>query len=367
MYSMEDLVKQATTTTGTGDLTLGASQIGLRDFGSALTDLDYLTYEVHGVDVNGQRTGQFETGIGQYHLDGSVHKLRRCLVITNSSGTQPSPLNFSSGTKHVYITPTSAQARGVKISDMGEEGALYVRADGDDENSGFSDSSGGAFLTLQQAADVAMECFTRSVIIVGSGSFGSIALVSDDGNPRNVQLIGAGRANTTIDSVYVGQNVTASVFDVSIVTDSRGVTVDGAAAVFSTGEYNEASAMLSFGACDNGHVLAKNGGRVAMMDYHVGGGCSSGPHIEIVGSGTSALLSGEQTVDANVTISGGWVKGRGPCYIDFLNNTFVLGGHTVTGARYDLQGNAVCDTHAGGASYLPGNSAGTTATGGQYL
>jgi hypothetical protein len=368
MLRMEDLVKQATTTTGTGDLTLGASQTGLRDFSNALLDLDYLTYEVHGVDVNGQRTGQFETGIGQYHLDGATPKLRRCLVLANSSDTAPLPLNFSAGAKHVYITLTSAQARGVKIADMGEE-ALYVRTDGNDDNSGFVDSSGGAFLTLQRAADVALECFSSAVIVVGAGTFGDVSFEAYDGQAHSIILFGAGRASTTVGQVYIKSKVSVSVFDVSIASAAgRGVSVDGPGAYFFTGQNSDPAKTTSFGACANGHLLVKKGGRAELMDYHVAGGCSAGPHIELIGShGASVQASGEQTIDANVTISGGWVKGRGPGYVDYLSNTFVLGGHTVTGIRYDLQGGAVCDTHGGVGTFLPGDSAGTTATGGQYL
>jgi len=35
--------------------------------------------------------------------------------------------------------------------------------------------------------------------------------------------------------------------------------------------------------------------------------------------------------------------------------------------RYRASGNGVVNCSGGGANYLPGNAAGTTATGGQYL
>jgi hypothetical protein len=38
-----------------------------------------------------------------------------------------------------------------------------------------------------------------------------------------------------------------------------------------------------------------------------------------------------------------------------------------TGKRYQSDGNSVIFTNGGGASYFPGNSSGTTATGGQYF
>jgi hypothetical protein len=38
-----------------------------------------------------------------------------------------------------------------------------------------------------------------------------------------------------------------------------------------------------------------------------------------------------------------------------------------TGQRYDIRENSVCNVAGGGATYLPGDVAGATATGGQYV
>lgn len=369
MYRMEDLAKQATTTTGTGDLTFGAALDGFLTFSSQLDDLDYITYEVHAVDAAGARTGQFETGIGQFWLDGATPKLRRARPLTNSAGTAPAPLSFSAGTKQVYITVTGAQARALKIYDAGygEPVTLYVRADGDDANSGFEDSSAGAFATPQRAADVAAACFSTATIVIGAGAFGDLSISTPPPAVCRLTVIGAGRASTTIGGVFIGEGVNAGVFDALIANaDGRGVTVSGHGASCFIGENADPAKTLAFGACADGHLLVKNGASVALMDYHIAGGCAAGPHIELNGA-ARATASGEQTVDANVTIAGGWVKGRGPGFIDFINNTFTLGGHTVTGSRYDLQGNCVCDTHGAGASYLPGSTSGSSAAGGQYL
>ena len=42
-------------------------------------------------------------------------------------------------------------------------------------------------------------------------------------------------------------------------------------------------------------------------------------------------------------------------------------GATVTGTRYSVTNNGVVFTNGGGATYLPGNAAGSSANGGQYL
>jgi hypothetical protein len=40
---------------------------------------------------------------------------------------------------------------------------------------------------------------------------------------------------------------------------------------------------------------------------------------------------------------------------------------SATGARHSVTGNGYLFTNGAGASYLPGNAAGSTASGGQYL
>jgi hypothetical protein len=49
----------------------------------------------------------------------------------------------------------------------------------------------------------------------------------------------------------------------------------------------------------------------------------------------------------------------------------VINGNTfsgaATGVRYDSQSNSVIFTGGGGPTALPGDAAGTTATGGQYI
>jgi hypothetical protein len=50
--------------------------------------------------------------------------------------------------------------------------------------------------------------------------------------------------------------------------------------------------------------------------------------------------------------------------IEANGNTYT--GGTITGVRYNADLNSVIFTNGGGANYFPGNSAGSTATGGQY-
>jgi hypothetical protein len=49
-----------------------------------------------------------------------------------------------------------------------------------------------------------------------------------------------------------------------------------------------------------------------------------------------------------------------------LNTTVVTFSGAATGKRYNVDLNAVISTAGGGASYYPGDAAGSAATGGQY-
>jgi hypothetical protein len=93
---LADRVKETTTTAGTGTVTLDGAATGFQSFaviGNANT-----TYYT----IAGQTGNEWEVGIGTYTSSGTT--LARTTVLSNSSGTQPSALSFSAGTKDVFVT-----------------------------------------------------------------------------------------------------------------------------------------------------------------------------------------------------------------------------------------------------------------------
>jgi hypothetical protein len=93
---LADRVKETTTTTGTGTVTLLGAATGFQSFaviGNANT-----TYYT----IAGQTTSEWEVGIGTYTSAGTL--LARTTVLSNSAGTQPSALSFSAGPKDVFVT-----------------------------------------------------------------------------------------------------------------------------------------------------------------------------------------------------------------------------------------------------------------------
>jgi hypothetical protein len=91
---LADRVKDTTTTTGTGSVTLsGSPPAGFQSFGAAIGNGNTTYYTISG-------GSEFEVGIGTYNSTGVV--LNRDTVLSSSNGG--SLVNFSAGTKDVFVT-----------------------------------------------------------------------------------------------------------------------------------------------------------------------------------------------------------------------------------------------------------------------
>lgn len=91
---LADRVKDTTTTTGTGSVTLsGSPPAGFQSFGAAIGNGNTTYYTISG-------GSQFEVGIGTYNSTGVV--LNRDTVLSSSNGG--SLVNFSAGDKDVFVT-----------------------------------------------------------------------------------------------------------------------------------------------------------------------------------------------------------------------------------------------------------------------
>jgi hypothetical protein len=94
-FVLANRVKETTTTTGTGAVTLLGASTGFQSFAViGTTNTTYYT-------IAGQTGNEWEVGIGTYATSGPT--LTRTTVLANSSATQPSALSFSAGTKDVFV------------------------------------------------------------------------------------------------------------------------------------------------------------------------------------------------------------------------------------------------------------------------
>jgi len=96
---VKDRVRETSTTTGTGTITLGGAFTGFRSFAD-IGNANTTYYCISG-------GSQFEVGIGTYTASGTT--LSRDTVLSNSLGTT-ALIDFSAGTKDVFVTYPSDKA-----------------------------------------------------------------------------------------------------------------------------------------------------------------------------------------------------------------------------------------------------------------
>lgn len=92
---VKDRVKETTTTTGQGTVTLAGAVTGYQSF-SVIGNGNTTYYTIAG-----QNTNEWEVGIGTYTSSGTT--LSRDTVLASSAGA-PTKTTFSAGTKDVFVT-----------------------------------------------------------------------------------------------------------------------------------------------------------------------------------------------------------------------------------------------------------------------
>ena len=92
---INDRVKETTTTTGTGAVSLGGAVTGFETFAAGIGNSNTVYYCIAHQDQ-----AEFEVGLGT--LDGDSSDLTRTTVI--SSSNSDNAVDFSSGTKDVFCT-----------------------------------------------------------------------------------------------------------------------------------------------------------------------------------------------------------------------------------------------------------------------
>ena len=95
-----DRVKETTNTTGTGTITLAGAASGFQSFG-AVGNGNTTFYTIAG-----QTGNEWEVGIGTYTASGTTLSRDTILASSNSG----SAVNFSAGTKDVFVTYPASYA-----------------------------------------------------------------------------------------------------------------------------------------------------------------------------------------------------------------------------------------------------------------
>lgn len=143
-------VKETTTTTGQGTVTLAGAATGFQSF--AAVGNGNTTYYC----IAGQTTSEWEVGIGTYTSVGTT--LSRDTVLSSSAGGT-TKTTFSAGTKDVFVTYPSE-----KSVNLDSSGNTYV------PNLGATTTSTGAFTTLTSAAHTVTSTSTNALAVGANGT-----------------------------------------------------------------------------------------------------------------------------------------------------------------------------------------------------
>lgn len=269
-----------------------------------------------------------------------------------------------------------ALARPVGRETLTANRTYYVRTDGSDSNDGLSNASGGAFLTIQKAVNVVaaldISIYTVTIQLGNTGTFtgnvavnapwigtGDVILAGDAVTPANTVIANSGGAS----AIVVRNNGRLHVrnFKVGTTTGGSCIQADNAAIKNLGGIDFGAAAFAHWAAVNNGFIYADYGA----APYKISGGNIAGHFYASLG-GTFYIRA------TTITITGtpGIGTGAGFAALDNLSKGYFDGltfSGAATGPRYQSTTGSVINTGGGGANYFPGNSTGSTATGGQYL
>jgi hypothetical protein len=240
----------------------------------------------------------------------------------------------------------------------------YVRTDGNDDNNGFTDTAGGAFLTGQKALDVvgSLDISIYNVTVqFGAGTHsitsflnvkspvgsGVVILRGDPANPANVVI-----SSTTTAIVC---NCRANIDGFRIVSGGVGnaiqVGMPGLVYIYN----------IQFGS-NNRCIYALSGGSAILLaNTSVTANCSSfleakeASYIRVV-NGLTVTFSGTPTI---TTFASAYTMG-----LIVLDAALAFSGATSAGKKYDV---SIGGLISSSGTTFPGATLGTIATGGQYL
>lgn len=243
----------------------------------------------------------------------------------------------------------------------------YVSTTGNDGNPG---TSGSPWATIQHALNyitgsldlggysVTIQLADGTYTTGGSlqkplvdGGYGSLIINGNGASPSNVVI------STTGADCFYAERSAMTIQNMKLQTSSSGNCLN--AGIGGTISFSN----VIFGTCAGTHVNAIYGGNIFTgSNYAISG--SAGEHF-LVSNGGVIYVNGGPTITLSGTpaFAGGFVNAS---QCGTISAGGVVFSGSATGSRYVAALNGVINTGGGGANYFPGNSAGTTATGGQY-
>jgi len=260
-----DRVKDTSTTTGTGNITVsGSAPFGYRTFSTVLSVADTFYYAIQG-----QSTAEWEIGVGTY---ASTNQFARTTVLASSASG--SAVSFSSGTKNVFITLAATRTLQLGPSNTPTAGSVPY----------------GTGSTLAYTA---------------AGSSGQFLKSNGSDAPTWVTAAGTG----TVTSVDVSGGTTGLTASGGPVTTSGTITIAGTLATANGGTGGTATPTAGTIPYGTGTALAYSAAGTAGQVLTSGGaGAPTWTTVTGTGTVTSINVSGGTT---GLTYSGGPITASG--------------------------------------------------------
>ena len=218
---IKDRVKETTTTTGTGAITLAGAATNFQTFASVLSNADTTYYAIID-DTN----GAFEVGLGTFASSGTT--LTRTTVLESSNSG--SAVNLGSGTKQVFMTYPAEKSVFLDASNQLVINGTAVTASATDLNliDGITNGTVTASKAVVVSSDKDISSF-RNLTATGTITYGSLsdgtitvtAFVDEDNMSSNSATLIPTQQSV---KAYVDSQVTAQ--DLDATTDSGTIDID---------------------------------------------------------------------------------------------------------------------------------------------
>lgn len=299
-------------------------------------------------------------------------------IVFSTSGALPT--GVTAGTTY-YVLSTdlttntfkfSTSIGGAAVNTSGSQSGTHTLATGNNNNNGLAQTRAGAFLSISTAltaiTQIDFNGYTVTIqladswysstavsipMTVGQAAASNLVIQGNNSTPANVVLANATAWSGAINGA-TGTRVLVRDLKITGSTNTYGLSVKGAGYI----EYSN----IDFGSGGLAHLNAEGAGaRVRQVGAcAISGGVGIHAYAQL--GGNISMQGGAITLSGTPAFSTAFAQAAN---LGIIVSQATFSG-SATGKRYNSTSNALIETYGAGINYFPGNSAGTTATGGLY-
>jgi len=234
---LKDRVKETTSTTGTGAISLGGAVANFQAFSAVLSDADTTYYAI--IDVT---NSDYEIGLGTYSSGGNT--LARTTILESSNGG--SAVNFGAGSKNVFIAYPA-------------EKSVYLDGSNQLVINSTAVTATAAELNLLDGSSAGTVVNSKAVIYGASGEVNATDLKVGTAiqDTNGAELIKVSATGSAVNEVTVANAATGNNPTLSATGDDTNVGID--VTPKGTGEFNVTASFMSGVFSDRVNAIGNTG------------------------------------------------------------------------------------------------------------